>query len=352
MKKHVDFPSIGQYREVVSNINRNHNFVGLDDDGEAIYDITKPKPTLRFKGTVKLHGTNFGILFNDAEGVWCQSKENIITSQKDNAGAAFFVESHMTAFLNLFGEIKNKYQIDTSIYTICLYGEWAGKGIQKNVAICNIDKSMFIIGIKIAKLEDQDFVNYWVDSSSFRDVENKIYNIQDYKIYEIDIDFNRPDLSQDKIIEMTLEVETECPVGKEFGFTGIGEGIVFCHHTEKGHVYRFKSKGEKHAGKSKVKTLKPVDSEKINKIIGVANKVCTQGRLQQMFDLEIDTINGGAVDRSKIAGFLRRVINDVMKEEMYIIAEAGLEPKDVNSYISKIAKDFFFVQEKDFNGVN
>src|ERR1035438_4920049 len=134
MKKHIEFPSIGQYRELVSNINRNHNFVGLDEKGEAIYDVTKPKPTLVFKGTVKLHGTNFGVCLNDVDGMWCQSRENIITSQKDNAGSAFFVESHSVAFINLFGEIRHKFNIDTSTHTICLYFEWAGKGIQKNVA--------------------------------------------------------------------------------------------------------------------------------------------------------------------------------------------------------------------------
>lgn len=352
MKTHISFPSIGQYRELVSNINRSHNFVGLDEKGEAIYDTTKPKPLISMLGTCKLHGTNASIIFNDQEGMWVQSREKIITSQKDNAGCAFYVESHKEAFMDIINQIKEKYSIDTSVHTICIYFEWVGKGIQKNVAISNIEKSVFIIGIKIAKPDDKEFINYWVYSGGFSDKENRIYNILDYKTYEILIDFNTPQLAQNKIIEMTLEVEDECPVGKEFGQIGIGEGIVFSHITEDGKRYMFKSKGEKHSAKSKVKTLKPVDDAKINKIIEVANKVTTAGRLQQMFDLEIDTLNGGTIERSKIGGFIKRVINDVLKEEMDVIAEAGLEPKDVNSYISTIAKDFFFEQEKVSTGLN
>ena len=72
--------------------------------------------------------------------------------------------------------------------------------------------------------------------------------------YTIDIDFNHPELSQNKIVEYTLEVEEECPVAKEFGFSGIGEGIVFSYSDDE-HSYTFKSKGIKHQ-KSKVKTVK------------------------------------------------------------------------------------------------
>ena len=59
--KCLKFPKIEQYRNVVSAINRSYSYVGLDENGDAIYDQLKPKPTIKFKGTVKLHGTNAGI---------------------------------------------------------------------------------------------------------------------------------------------------------------------------------------------------------------------------------------------------------------------------------------------------
>ena len=230
MKKHISFPSIDQFKTVVSNINRKHNFVGLDANGDAIYDPTKPKPKLKFKGTVKLHGTNFGVCYNEVSGLWAQSRENIITSQNDNAGSAFFVESNKEAFLELFNQVKEKLNLDLTTNTISIYGEWAGKGIQKSVAISNLDKSMFIFGVKITphpKDEDDKTPAYWVDSSYLRNHEHKIYNIEDYETYEIEIDFNYPQLAQNKIIEMTIAVEDECPVGKAFGHSTLTNNIAY-----------------------------------------------------------------------------------------------------------------------------
>jgi hypothetical protein len=353
MKKHISFPSIEQFRTLIANVNRQYNFVGLDDNGEAIYDHTLPKPCLKLIGTVKLHGSNGSFVFNDEEGLWVQSRTNIITPQSDNAGCAFYIESHKEAFMGIINEIKEKYKIDTSIYTICVYFEWCGKGIQKGVGITNLEKSVFIFGIKIAKLGDEEFKNYWVDSAGFRNTENRIYNIEDYKTYTIDIDFNTPQLSQNKIIEMTLEVEACCPVSKAFGYDNtIGEGIVFSLLTPDGKKLMMKSKGEKHSKSSKVTTLKPVDDEKINNIIEVANKVTTGSRLQQMFDLQFDTINGGQIDVKKLGDFIRLVINDVLKEELDVISEAGLEPKDINKYLSQIAKDYFFTKQNESVGLN
>ncbi len=354
MKKLIAMPSIEQFRTIVSNVNREYNFVGLDDAGEAIYDIAKPKPILTFKGTVKLHGTNFSVCYNEIEGVWAQSKENIITPEKDNAGSAFFVKSNEETFINLFNQVKERLNLDLTQNTIAIYGEWAGKGIQKAVAISNIDKSMFIFGVKITphpKDEDDKTASYWVDSSYLRSPENKIFNIEDYKTFSVDIDFNMPQLTQNRIIEMTLEVEDECPVGKVFGFEGIGEGIVFSHMTADGKVYRFKSKGEKHSKASKVTTLKPVDDAKLNNIVETVNKVTPDWRLEQALDKTFDLMNGGAIDVKKLGDFIRNVIQDILKEETDVIAEAGLEPKDINSKVSERCRLYFFAKQNEEVGL-
>ena len=78
-KKHISFPSIEKFSTVVSNVLRRNNFVGLDENGDAIYDPSKPKPVINFKGSVKLHGTNAGVCYNQIDGIWYQSRENIIT---------------------------------------------------------------------------------------------------------------------------------------------------------------------------------------------------------------------------------------------------------------------------------
>lgn len=351
-KRHVSFPSIEQFRNIVATLNRQFNFVGLDETtGEPIYDPSIPKPTLTFKGTVKLHGTNAGVCYNKADGIWAQSRENIITPESDNAGFAFFVEANKEIFTNLFDVIEKREnlkgnRLDSNNNTISIYFEWVGKGIQKNVAISEIEKSAFIIGVKITPhVETEGELKikpaYWVDSSGLRDVESRVYNILDFPTYEIEIDFNRPELAQNKIIELTKMVEENCPVGEALGVKGIGEGIVFsCDF--KGITHRFKSKGDKHAGKSKVKTLKPVDDEKINNIIEVSNKITPDWRLDQMLTNTFNLLNGGELDVKLLGNYIKAVMNDILKEEIVTLNDNNLEPKDVGKYVSEIAKKYFF----------
>jgi hypothetical protein len=346
MKKMIKFPSIDQFRTVVTNVNRHFNFVGLDENGEAIYDPSLPKPTLKFKGTVKLHGTNAGVSYNAKESMWAQSRENIITPEKDNAGFAFFAHTHETEFLRMFFDVAAKEDIDLHKNTISIYGEWAGKGIQKGVGISEIPKSFFIFGVKITphtETEEELKENpaYWVDCSYLRNNVVKIFNIEDFTTYEIDIDFNMPQLVQNDLADLTIAVEEQCPIATHFGAVGIGEGIVWtCEF--KGVVHRFKVKGEKHSS-SKVKTLASVDIEKLNSITDFITYAVTESRFNQA--LENTFPNNEPIDVKKMGDLIRWVVNDVIKEESDTLAKNGLEPKDVNKYVSTKVREMFFKLE-------
>jgi hypothetical protein len=343
MKKMIKFPSIDQFRTVVSNINRHFNFVGLDENGEAIYDSTLPKPVLKFKGTVKLHGTNAGVSYNSLSGIWAQSRENIITLEHDNAGFAFFVHSHETEFLVLFNHVATKENIDCDKNTISIYGEWVGRGIQRGVGISEIEKTFFIFGVKITphtetEEELKSSPSYWVESSYLRNTGVRIYNIEDFRTYEMEIDFNMPQLVQNDLSDLTIGVENECPVAKYFGISGIGEGIVWtCEF--KGVVHRFKVKGEKHSS-SKVKTLASVDIEKLNSITEFIEYAVTESRFNQA--LENIFPNNEPIDVKKMGDLIRWVINDVIKEESDTLVKNGLEPKDVNKHVSNRVREMFF----------
>lgn len=235
--KHITYPSTDHLRNLITNIIRHYNYDGKDAEGNPIYDPSKPKPVIKFNGTCKQHGTFFGVCFNETDGMWCQSKENIITPLKDNAGSAFFAEGRKEILLSFFDEIYARNNLSKD-YTLMICSEFAGSNIQKGVGLSNIEKSMFIFAVKVCKLDDEDFTNYWVDSSYLRSNENRIYNIQDFKTYELEIDFNCPQLVQNQIVEWTLEVEAECPVTKDLlghredytELCKIGEGIVFSAH--------------------------------------------------------------------------------------------------------------------------
>jgi hypothetical protein len=343
MKKMIKFPSIEQFRTVVSNINRHYNFKGLDENGEAIYDPSMPKPKLTFKGTVKLHGTNAAVSYNTKGDLWYQSRENIITPEKDNAGFAFFAESNRDVFLDLMLEIAENENINRNENTITIYGEWCGGNIQKGVAITNLPKSFFIFGVKITphtETEEELKANpaYWVDYSYLESTDNKIYNINNFTTYTIDIDFNMPQLVQNQLSEMTIDVENECPVAKSFGFSGIGEGIVWSTEVN-GVVHRFKVKGEKHSS-SKVKTLAAVDVEKLESIQKFVDYAVTESRFNQA--LENVFPNQEPIDTKKLGEVIRWVVNDVIKEEMDTMVENSIEPKEVNKYISVKTRDMFF----------
>ncbi len=342
-KRHVGYPSIEQFRTIVSNINRHFNFIGLDEKGEPIYDLTLPKPKLTFTGTVKLHGTNSGVCFNTIDGLWAQSRENIITPEKDNAGFSFFVESNKEEFYGLIDLIVDKTHVDTVLNTISIYGEWCGGSIQKGVGICNLSKSFFIFGVKITPHVETDEERkikpaYWVDYTYLRNPNNGIYNISDYKTYSLEIDFNEPHLIQNKLAELTLEVEKECPVAKSFGFSGIGEGIVWsCEF--KGVVYRFKIKGQQHSI-SKVKTIASVDVEKINSIKEFVDYAVTENRFNQAIGIIFP--NNEEPDIKKMGDLIRWVVNDILKEEIDTMVSNKIEPKEVNKYISDRVRNMFF----------
>jgi hypothetical protein len=150
-----------------------------------------------------------------------------------------------------------------------------------------------------------------------------------------------PQLVQNDLTDLTIAVEEQCPVAKHFGAEGIGEGIVWSVEF-KGVVHRFKVKGEKHSS-SKVKTLAAVDVEKLNSITEFIDYVVTESRFNQA--LENTYPNNEPIDIKKMGDLIRWVVNDVIKEESDTLAKSGLEPKDVNKYISAKVREMFFKLE-------
>jgi hypothetical protein len=151
------------------------------------------------------------------------------------------------------------------------------------------------------------------------------------------------------LVENTIEPNS--PVGRQFGVDGnVGEGIVVSF-LYKNSLQMFKVKGERHSA-SKVKTLSPVDNEKLQKVQDVAQQVTPAWRLEQMFAIANDTINGGVPAMENMGKFIKSVNQDILKEESDTIAAAGLEPKDVFGAVARIVK-LWYAEELDrivFNG--
>jgi hypothetical protein len=155
----------------------------------------------------------------------------------------------------------------------------------------------------------------------------------------MDIDFNNPQLSQNLLVDLTLAVEEECPVGKHFGISGVGEGIVWWNADRN---LTFKVKGEKHSV-SKVKTIKEiaaVDIERMASLDAFIDTVITENRMNQgltklgEMGLEIDIKNTGA--------YIKWVVNDAMKEEQDVIIASSFDMKELGGKMSNKAKAFWF----------
>ena len=147
----------------------------------------------------------------------------------------------------------------------------------------------------------------------------RFYPIETFGVHNVVLDLDNTHLAQQEIKDITIAIENECPVGKYFGISGVGEGVVFTDETKN---YSFKSKCEKHSV-SKVKTIANVDVEKIKKIQDFIDYAVTENRLNQ--GIEYLKEMNKELDISSIGDFLRWLANDILKEEQDVITENGLD---------------------------
>jgi hypothetical protein len=336
MAKHVKFPKIGQFRNTVTDIKHRARFDGLDEQDQPKYNNDK-LPTITFTGTVKLHGTNAGVCIQGDE-LWVQSRNEVVTT--GHFGFAGFVHNNEMDFRKLLNQIRADYNIPND-YTVAVYGEWAGPGIQKGVGISSIkEKSFFIFGVKVAPNDDEED-NYWIDEKPYTSDNPYIHNINNFPTFEKEIDFSEPKMVVNELIDITEAVEKECPVAKALGIdNGLGEGIVWSGNF-KGHNYRFKVKGEKHSA-TKVKKLASVDPEKLANIKETVEYLVTEQRLDQAIQE-----TGSELDRKYTGDIMRWLAKDIMSEETDTLNANSLEWKDIASRVTGEYRRIFFQRIDD-----
>lgn len=323
----IKFPSIEQFRNVVRAARMDSDYRGKDDAGSAIYQHDKPYPELFFLGTVKLHGTNAAIV-KYKDRIEYQSRERVLDLQHDNHG--FMLNMLSKDLTALFGEVRFEEHC-------AFFGEWCGSGIQSGVAISGLPKMFCIFALNVD--------GRWYETQQ-SDHSQQIYNVKDFGLFGISVNFNNPEEAQNTLIETTNQVEGECPAGKFFGVNGVGEGVVWTAKY-RDEFYRFKVKGEKHSV-SKVKTLASVDVEQVRNMEDFADQVITDSRLSQAVDWLVD--NGKPLDQTSTGDFLRWIYNDVVKEEQDTIVANQLDPKKLGSVLSKKAREWWFKRLDSFVG--
>ena len=342
MKRFISYPSIEQFRTTVKNIEHTARCIGQDENDQPIYNPTAGLPTIVVTATEKIHGTNAGVCYSNPDGFWVQSRNNIITPESDNAGCAFVAYQNQDSWLNIINNLAYQNNINLDTHIISVYYEWCGGSIQQNSAVSGLDKLAIIFSyFKVSPIEPDTEPSIWYSTSYTDSKDHRIYNINGFPSYNIEINFEQPLLSQNQMIKYVEDIiEPNSPVGKQFGINNnIGEGIVVSF-MYKDQLHQFKVKGEKHS-KSKVKTLSPVDNEHLKLVQAIAQQVTPAWRLEQMCQQANDTLNGGTISIQNIGKFLKFINDDIIKEESDVIHNAGLEPKYIFSTVAKIAKKWY-----------
>jgi hypothetical protein len=303
----------------------------------AYHDVRPPK--MLFDGFVKLHGCNTSIVYDWATGdLYAQSRNRIITPQDDQYGFAAWVNKNREALIPSADDIAD-YEIDEFDKTV-IYGEWCGKGIQRGAAISRIERSWFIFdafNIKDGVRSIAD--NFWLEPSPAIG----LYHIWRYfrtGREKIIVDFSDPEKHEEYFESLTKEIEDQCPVAKEFGVEGIGEGLVF-----KPRLYNypvpfrfddlsFKVKGAKHRIASReYATIQPTNFNQLNAFL---DTVCNSVRMEQAID------QTGAPDRKNIGLYLQWLANDILQEEADVIERGEFQKKDVTRGVNERGKTFYF----------
>lgn len=311
----IKYPSTEQFRNVVKKVRDNCNF------------HSEQHPKIKFTGTVKLHGTNGGIGW-DGEKLWCQSRNNVLDINNTNSGFYIYVMENKEYFKDILDKILKTGDAES----VVVYGEWCGSNIQSGVALNKLEKMFVAFKIALVYGEDKHWINDF--TSIFDNKGINLFNTGIFKNYELVVDFSKPEDSQNIISDMVNSVEEECPVGKYFGISGVGEGIVFTGQYKKQELV-FKAKGQKHSV-SKVKEIAKVDVEKLNSINEFVEYAVTENRVKQAIE------ETNAVDQKDTGKIMKWVMGDIAKEELDTLIENNLSMKDVQGRCANKVRNIFF----------
>lgn len=302
---------------------------------ETCYDLSVGKNKNFFANGVLVHNTNAAIVFEKNNGFYCQSRERIISVGSDNAGSAAWANSVSEEDWSI---LRANFPADWQ--KVVVYGEWAGTGIQKNVAISTLPKAFYIFASRLISEDGEK--EEWLDTRNWIFPPN-IYNIYNYPTFKVDINFESPEYAIAEINKWVLAIGDECPVGKAHGVSGVGEGLVIRCVTEgwESSRYWFKAKDSRHSN-SKITKLATVDIEKYGSEQAFIAAVLDEGRLEQGYNWLKE--NGKNQDQSSTGDFIRWIFNDVIKECSPEMEASGIEEKNLGKLLSGPAKKWYFAR--------
>ena len=312
------FTSIESFKHAIAKVRRYYNNLG------------QPYPTIEYRGTVKIHGTNASVHRTNTGELIVQSRERILNITSDNAGFCMFIEQNKDAVTNLFARFNPSDDV-------VLYGEWCGGNIQKGVAVTQLEKHWVLFSVKVNG-EYKDL------NPTVHDNEHKIFNIGQIPDYHVTVDFMNPEPASNILSDLTLAVEKECPWGKFRGVEGIGEGLVWTPMNDIGiSDIWFKTKGLLHKGNDKTKVPKiKISDEKLASIRELADEILPEWRLEQGISYLRE--NNLDIIPQNTSHYLKWIMQDIHKECMETIVASGFEWKQIQGQLTTMARQFYLTE--------
>lgn len=309
-------------------------------------DFFDEKATVHYGAKIKLHGTNGAVRISPDGDVTAQSRSADITTAADNAGFARWVEGTSAEWATMAQQAGD----------IIVYGEWAGKGIQKYDAVTLLDQKYFFVFGILNVPADTFIVAPVAIEEACPDLDDVVVLPWD-TVFTAPLDYNDAENCQkftDRLNDDIVEIGESDPfIYGMFGVSGPGEGWVvspICNAfevpTESNtteidmHWYRtltFKVKTVAHSVK-KTKSA-PMVIEVPEGVAEFVEMFVTEARCNQgVYEV------AGYADKKFTKDFLKWMGQDVKKESVLELEDAGLEWKDVTKAVSTAAKEWWFEQ--------
>ena len=216
-------------------------------------DLLTTATECELDASIKLHGSNAAIVKHSLNGpLTFQSRSRLITPTDDNAGFATTMTKNMDIVLNIFEQIE---KIDENIiYPVIVFGEWCGKGIQKNVALNTLNDKIFVI-FDIAFSSQK----LWQSMDKYASVKSAplIRNVREVPSFKFTLKRNERQACIDAVKKKVNEIDQVCPfVYYLYGLKGFGEGLVVRPASSTNPDHWWKCKGENHVIKIPTDKLK------------------------------------------------------------------------------------------------
>lgn len=276
------FTDIEQLHHLVSNITKSKQIFSSTGEPIKPFELAFSQDIV-YKGKVKLHGQNAGITIQQ-EGIRAQSRNQFI----DDSGFGKFVLENKAYLSQLLEQDTYK--------RICIFGEYAGKGVQSKVALSQLKDTIFaVFAIQFedshVMVEPSDVLAFLTKYSPLP----KNWFVLPWHTEDISMNFMNEEklkASAAVIDDMVQLIDQEDPWVKTlFGKSGPGEGLVMypltfaddktkCLPLELFSAFVFKAKGTSHQvvkTKSSAEVVVP-NAQNVNAFVDL---VVTEARLLQ-----------------------------------------------------------------------